>query len=176
MKVLITIAAIAALGFSACKNPSGSPARSGGSSANNTERNKKIALEAEQQFNQHNAGMLFQNYAPNFTEYGSTGNHPMTSVDSMKHDFKEFFASFPDYKGEELHAVGSGDTVIVLGKWSGTFKQVYRGIKPTGKTFHLPEADIFVFNKDGKITSHRSVQSEVTPMVQLGVPIPKGMQ
>jgi len=32
-------------------------------------------------------------------------------------------------------------------------------MKPTGKSFKVMDADIFIFNKQGKITAHKSIQS-----------------
>jgi predicted ester cyclase len=86
---------------------------------------------------------------------------------------KSFLTAFPDFKGEKLHAFAEGDSVIVTGIWSGTFKGTYMKMKPTGKTYNAPDVDIFTFNKDGKITSHSSVQSEATFLYQLGVPMPQ---
>ena len=42
------------------------------------------------------------------------------------------------------------------------------GMKPTGKTFHVKDVDLFTFNDEGKITEHRSVQSLQTMMMQVG--------
>ncbi len=80
---------------------------------------------------------------------------------------KDFFAAFPDVKGDSLVFLGQGDTVVVMGTWSGTFKGGMGRMKPTGKKFKVFDEDIFSFNKDGKITSHRSVQSENTYISQV---------
>jgi|GEM_PF-3626630 len=46
------------------------------------------------------------------------------------------------------------------------------GIKPDGKNFSYPDADILVFNKDGLVISHRAIQSNNTIFAQLGITPP----
>jgi predicted ester cyclase len=58
--------------------------------------------------------------------------------------------------------------VAVYAVWTGTFKNALMGMKPTGKSFKVPDVDIFTFNADGKITEHRSVQSLGTILTQVG--------
>ena len=63
----------------------------------------------------------------------------------------------PDYKASNLQYYADGDAVLVVGEWSGTQKKDMMGIKPSGKPFKFNDVDIFTFNENGKITSHRSI-------------------
>ena len=69
--------------------------------------------------------------------------------------------------------MADGDKVIVYGEWSGTFKNDYMGMKATNKSFKINDVDIFTFNDDGKITSHRSIMPYSVSMQQVGARMPK---
>ena len=170
MKKLITGMAIAACFLVAC-NGSVSVKTDAGTSA--AEKNKQTALASEEAFNKHDPAGVVKDCATDFADYGSSDMRVMKNIDSIKTGLKDFMAAFPDYKGENLMAVADSNTVIVTGTWSGTFKNEYMKMKPTGKAVKFFDADIYTFNKDGKITSHRSVQSEATFFAQLGIPMPE---
>jgi predicted ester cyclase len=160
--------------LSACESKTTGSAVSGSDSTKTVlVRNKQVALNSDEGFNKKDVETIVKDYAPDFTEYGNGEYKPQKNIDSIKINLKGFLAAFPDFKGVNLQAVAQGDTVIVTGSWSGTFKNGYMGVKPTQKSFKAAEADIFSFNKDGKITSHRSIQSETTYFLQLGIPISK---
>jgi predicted ester cyclase len=166
MKKLILGMAAAACIFTACK-PS-----TGGDAAASMEKNKQAALNADMAFGKKNVDTAFKDYAPGFIDYGNGEGKPVKNIDTLKANMKSFLAAFPDFKGENIMAVADSNTVVVTGTWSGTFKGEFMKIKPTNKSFKASEAEIYTFNKDGKITSHKSTQSEVTYLYQLGVPMP----
>ena len=162
MRRIITGIAVLACFLSACNSKTGSTVNGSDSTAVSTARNKQIALNADLALIKKDVEGMFKDCAPDFVDYGNGEHQPMKNQDSIKTGLKSFLAAFPDFKGENLQAVAQGDTVIVTGLWSGTFKNAYMGMKPTQKSFKTTDADIFSFNKEGKITSHRSIQSEAT--------------
>jgi predicted ester cyclase len=172
MKKLIPCVAIAALFLSACSTKSTTIASAADSVAMKTAKNKEAALNSNLAFIKGDVDAAFKDYSSDFVDYGDGSSKPMKNIDSMKMNNKAFLAAFPDLKVENMHAVGSGDTVIVTGTWSGTFKKEYMKIKPTNKSYKVPDADIFTFNKDGKITSHSNIQSLATYFYQLDIPMP----
>jgi len=174
MKRLIPIVAAAICSFYACKNNRGSTTNQSDNStaASATERNRQTALNAAKAYSNRNVDGAFKDCSSNYKEYGSDQPQPTKNLDSLKIHMKEFFNAFPDFKGGDFHAVADSNTVVIIGDWSGTFKKVYRKIAPTGKSFKITDADIFTFNNAGKITSHRSIQSEITFLYQLGVQMP----
>jgi predicted ester cyclase len=176
MRKLITGMAIVACFFAACKGNSGSATTNGSdSTATALKKNKQTALNSDMGYNNKSADAVCKDYAPDFIDYGSGEYPPSKNLDSIKAETKSFIAAYPDIKGENLVAVADSNTVIVTGTWSGTFKGEFMKIKPTGKLFKVSDADIFTFNKDGKIASHRSIQSLTTIFTQLGIPLPKKM-
>jgi predicted ester cyclase len=166
--------AIAAFFLSACNNKSETTAKTGDSTATILTRNKQAALNANTAFTKGDIDGSVKDYASDFVEYGSGESKPQKNLDSIKISTKSFLKAFPDFKGEDMHAVAEGDSVIITAKWSGTFKSDYMKMKANGKSFKVNDVDIFTFNKDGKITSHSSIQGVATFLNALDLPmIPK---
>jgi len=172
MRKLITGLAVVACFFAFCKSNTGSSATGSDSTAAALKRNKQTALNAEMALSKGDVNGLLKDCTANFADLGDGSTKPMNSKDSIKAAFKEFFTAFPDFTGKNFFAVADSNTVIVTGEWSGTFKGAYGTTKPNGKSFKIPEADIFTFDNAGKITLHRSVQSEATTLYQLGLLVP----
>ena len=166
MRKLILGVAVAACIFNSCKAPVDSKVPSA------MDKNKQTALASLAAFNNRDANGIFKDCAVGFIDYGNGADKPMTNLDLMKTHILGFFVAFPDFKGENLVAYADSNSVVVTGMWSGTFKNEYLTMAPTGKTYKDPDADIYSFNKDGKITSHKSIQSEASFFYQLGVPAP----
>jgi predicted ester cyclase len=171
MKTLIAGAIIAAFFFCACKSKSDAD-DSGNYAAIFSQKIKQVALNADKALGRGEVDSAYKDCTADFTEYGNGESKTTRNLDSTKAYMKLFVRAFPDFKGENLHAYADSNTVVVTGDWSGTFKNQFRDLPPTGKSFKLPEADIFIFNKDGKITAHKSVQSETAYLYQLGIPLP----
>jgi ketosteroid isomerase-like protein len=171
-KIILAAAAVAALFVTACKTKTETTMKTTDSTAIILAKNKQTALNSDLAFSKGDIDAAYKDYATDFVEYGDGSSKPHKNIDSLKIDNKAFLVAFPDYKGEKLHAVAEGDTVMITGIWSGTFKKDYRKMKATGKVFKSPDVDIFTFNKDGKITSHSNIQSYILALYQLGVPMP----
>jgi outer membrane murein-binding lipoprotein Lpp len=171
-KIIFGAAAVAVLFLSACNSKTGTTAKTDDSTATTLAKNKQTALNSDLAFNKGDIDAAYKDYAADFVEYGDGTSKPRKNIDSLKIDNKAFLVAFPDAKGEKLHAVAEGDTVMITGVWTGTFKKDYRKMKATGKSFKSPDVDIFTFNKDGKITSHSNIQSYILALYQLGVPMP----
>ncbi|MDB5124076.1 MAG: hypothetical protein JWP94_2205 [Mucilaginibacter sp.] len=169
MKKIITAMAIAACFLYACKNKSNAD-RNDYSSI--SERNKQVALKADRALGRGEVDSAYKDCTADFIEYGNGESKTTKNLDSTKAYMKLFVRSFPDFRIDNLHAYADSNSVVVTGDWSGTFKSQFRDIPPTMKSFKAPDADIFTFNKDGKIIAHRSIQSETTILYQLGISLP----
>jgi predicted ester cyclase len=183
-KTFLILAAVALL--TACNN-SGSSAdtkkdttsTSNMSTTSTTEskadRNRQTALASVQALNGHDANVVLKDVTSDATDYGDGSGKPMKNMDTVKAMIGAFMKAFPDAKGDNLEAFSNADgsKVIVVGEYTGTFKSDLMGMKPTGKSFKYWDGDIFTFNDDGKITSHRSIQSNMTMMAQIGAKMPK---
>lgn len=174
MKKLITSLAIAACCFYSCKHKTTNLRADPKDTANasNTQRNKQTALASERAFASRDVEAAYKDCAIDFTDYGSGESAPVKNIDTLKAGLKSYLNAFPDLKVKNIKAMAEGDSVMISAEVSGTFKNEYMGIKPTGKSFKINDADIFTFNNAGKITSHRSTQSYITFFTQLGIPLP----
>jgi predicted ester cyclase len=140
------------------------------------EKNKRTALASVMAINSHDVDVVLKDAAPDGMDLGDGSMPPVKGIDSIKAGMKNFFAAFPDLKGEDFEALSNADgsKVIVLAKWSGTFKNDFMGMKATGKSYaKINDADIFTFDENGKITSHANVQSNMTYMNAVAAMMPK---
>lgn len=167
-----TLLLLAGAGFllAACNNQSSTTNSKAGTDSLQArlERNKAIVMESQHNINSKNIDLILKDCAPGFIEYGSGEGEPVTNMDSIKRSFRETLDAF-DIKGSNLKAFASGDTVIATGTWSGTFNKAFMGTPPNGKSFKFDDAEIFVLNKEGKLISHRSIQTSSTILRQLGL-------
>ena len=137
-----------------------------------SEKNRQTALAAMHAFNTADLAEMKRLCGPGFVDYESGEDKPSRNLDSMKISMDAFYGAFVDMKVTDLQLFISGDTVLITDMRSGTFKYPLMGIKPNGKSFNYPDADILVFNKDGLIISHRAIQSKNTIFAQLGITPP----
>lgn len=136
------------------------------------ERNKAVVMASENAFIKKDAEGSLKDFAPGFTIYGSRGSKPITSIDTLVKNSKDMFHAFPDWTGENLKAIAFGDTVLVMGTWSGTFKNDLPGVKANGKSVKYDDVEVFVLNDAGKIVSQSNTQSMNTFAFQLGLLVP----
>lgn len=134
------------------------------------ERNRQTALAGVQAINTHDVEAVLKDATADAIDYGDGSMPPVKNIDSVKTFLKLWLTAFPDVKGEHLMALSDADgtNVIVVGEWSATFKNDFMGMKATGKSYKLWDGDLFTFNADGKMTSHRSIQSNTSIMMQVG--------
>lgn len=176
MKTFIPLALIALLATSCSNNPSTTNAKDTTMAAvvpdtktTMAEKNKATALASMQAFNNHNAADVLKDATADALDYGDGSMQPVKGKDSITAGIQMFLKSFPDVKGENLMAFADGNQVVVIGDWSGTFKNDFNGIKATGKSYKYKDADIFTFNSAGQMTEHRSIQPGMTMWTQVGV-------
>jgi predicted ester cyclase len=176
MRKLLTFLALAVITaciFPSCKSSgSGTSSNGSDSTAAVMKKNIQTALTADSVLMKHDIDGYFKLCAQGYTELGTMGNKPEKNIDSIKNEMKIFFGAYPDFKGDDLTAYTNNDGVIVTGTFSGTFKNPYMTMKPTGKGFKVFDADIYTFDKDGKITSHKSIVPESIYMSQAGIVLP----
>lgn len=167
MKTKLTLIAVAAGLLAGCATKSSS-SNGADSLAKKLERNKAVVMASEAAFIKKDAEGSLKDMTADFKIYSSVGGKPQSNLDSLTKSSKEFFHAFPDWKGENLKAVAFGDTVLVMGTWSGTFKNDFPTEKANGKSVKFDDVEVFVLNNDGKIISQKAIQPLSTMGVQLG--------
>ncbi len=133
------------------------------------DRNKATAMRVIDGYNNRSSDAIFAAIDSSYTEYGDGSMPSMHYSDSMKINLQSFMDAFPDLKGSDFITVADGDYVIVYGTWSGSWKKDFMGMKATGKSFKVQDADIFKFNEEGKLIEHRGVQSHEVLAKQIGM-------
>ena len=170
MKLLIAVFSFV-LFLTACNEGSGPSADQSANAAvkqeTPEERNKNIIAEVMVALNAHDSVKLLNMMADDVIDYGDGTEPPVKSRDSIKAGISAFFSAFPDYKADNLKYFADGNHVVVLGDYSGTFKNDLGKMKATGKSFKFSDADIFTLNDNGKITSHRYIQPNATMFAQV---------
>lgn len=180
MKQFLLVFALGALCLASCDNNNSTDATAGKSSDSTAtssqeskeERNIRIAKESIAALNNHDVDGMFKNATPDAVDYGD-GNMPaMNVLDSTKMMMKEWMTAFPDIKTENAEYFADGNKVVVISEVSGTWKGDFMGQKASNKTYKYMDADIFTFNDEGKITSHRSIQNQGPIMSSVGMQMP----
>lgn len=176
MKKLLWLVATTSMFFAACndsstKNEITSDDRDSTSMVSNEEskeeRNKNIVLETIREVEKGNVDAVFKNVANDAVNYGDGNMAVVKGIDSVKAGFNMWRSSLKDLKSDNLMAFADGDHVLVYAEWSGTFKNDFMGMKSAGKSYKVHDVDIFRLNDEGKITEHRTVQSNSTVMNQI---------
>lgn len=172
-RLFILLAAFSAV-ITACNNTKSNSTSATDSTSTDTtktnmlERNRQTALRNVNAVMKRDTAAFAADFAPDAVDYADGGGTPVKGIDSIKASLEMFLAAFPDLKGENMTTLAEGNHVAVFGDYSGTFKGNLMGMKPTGKSFHIKDVDLYTFNDEGKITEHRSVQSFSTIMMQVG--------
>lgn len=176
MKRLLIISSILFF-FIACNENNGNNTAEGDDKADSSkaekveskeDRNKKIIKDAMSALNDHNVDKMVSMMASDAVDYGDGSGRTIKGLDSIRANMTAMMNSFPDFKADDLRYFADGDHVVVIGEYSGTFKNDMGKMKATGKSFKFPDADIFTLNNEGKITSHRYIQPDATFFSQIG--------
>jgi predicted ester cyclase len=81
---------------------------------------------------------------------------------------KMYYSAFPDYKHHIENIFAADDYVVVQLKYTGTHKNEFMEIKPTGNSINYK--GIFIFKlKDGEIIESWGMEDDLTLMKQLGL-------
>jgi predicted ester cyclase len=136
------------------------------------EKNTKTVMTIMEGINAHNVDKVFSTGdINNFTDYGD-GSMPPMKGDSAKTMLAQYMNSF-DMKAENTEIVAEGNKTISSSDWTLTFKNDFKGMKATGKTVKCKDVDIFTFDDNGKVTSHRNIYPSAALMMQMGVDMAK---
>jgi predicted ester cyclase len=136
------------------------------SAAINNQQTAQLAIQA---FNSHNVNDILKNWDSTAIDYGDGSSRPISGLDSIRAMYSLILTAIPDIQVDSLRSLtDNGEHVIVTGEWSGTFKNDSLGVKETRIKFW--NGDFFTFNEKGKIIQHRSIQSHVSILAQLGLP------
>jgi hypothetical protein len=178
MKHTLLIAGACALfSFASCSNTTNTTPPKADSTAapmeSKAEKNKKTIMKGlDAMSSTHDANKVLMDTSPDFTEY-QDGTMPPVKGDSAKQALQQYLNAFPDMKIENSQYFADENSVVVISDYSMTFSKDLGPIKATGKSAKIKDVDIFTFNADGKVASHRSIYPNSATFMQLGVDMSK---
>jgi len=167
MKRAIFYIATAAVFLAACNSNNSKltvPITNKDTAQSSLELNRLTALKVIASLSDKKIDSMFVSFAPGFVDYGSGIEEPKSNLDSIKADIKDYVATYPDLKAQNINAFAHGDSVVVTATWTATFKNAQRT-----RLFKFDDADIFIFNSSGKIKAHRSMQDKALFFNQLNM-------
>lgn len=132
------------------------------------EQNETLYREFIDELNKGNLDVFDEYLAPDYAYYFPSNTQNPLSLEETRELVVTHLKSFPDYnwKIEDLYAVK--DMIIARMSTSGTFKEEYRGIPPTGKK--IESSAIFIVRmEDGKVVEEREEVDVLNVMQQLGM-------
>jgi predicted ester cyclase len=136
---------------------------------NKLEKNKAAALNCVQSFSNGSVEGTIKDCAQDMVDYGDGSMPPSKGLDSIKAGIKSMIDAFPDFKGSNFMVLSDdANHIAVLADWTGTFKNTFMGMKPTGKSFKIKDVDLFTFNDAGKIIEHRNIMPFSNLLEQVG--------
>ena len=106
-------------------------------------------------------------FSPDFVDHDPDPGQG-EGLEGLKQHNQEYFNAFPDAQFILKDMVAEGDKVTVRAVRTGTHKNEYLGIPPSGRTFAVDDLIIYRI-VDGKIVEHWEVFDRYTMLVQLGV-------
>ena len=175
---LFITAAFALFSFASCNNTAtdnGSPKTdsTAAKAGSKTERNISSVRSSMDGINAHDINKVFKDSNNHdFTEYGD-GSMPPVKGDSAKKSLADFMHAFSDMKIESAMYFADGNTVVVVDDWNMTFTNDLGPIKATGKSIKYKDVDIFTFDDNGKMLSHRNIYPNSAIFAQVGVDMSK---
>jgi len=132
------------------------------------EQNEALYREFIDELNKGNLDVFDEYFAPNYAYYFPSNTQEPLSLEETRELVKTHLKSFPDYYWniEELYA--AKDTIIARMTTSGTFKEEYQGIPPTGKK--IESSAIFIVRmENGKVVGEREEVDLLNVMQELGM-------
>ena len=80
-----------------------------------------------------------------------------------------FRSAFPDFRMEIVQLIAEDDTVVAHFRCSGTHRDEWLGVAPTGRRFEDVD-EIYIFQvRDGRLASAVGVEDNLSRMHQLGI-------
>jgi SnoaL-like polyketide cyclase len=135
---------------------------------NTSLRNQQTAMLTIEAFNSHRVGEILKDWDSSATDYGDGSNRPIEGLDSLKQLYAFILKAFPNLRVDSLKTLSdNGEHVIVTAIWSGFVKSDSLHIPET--KFNFWNGDFFTFNRYGKIVQHKSIQSHLGILAQMGL-------
>ena len=131
------------------------------------EENKAAVRSLSEVITKRNFSKFSELFTPNYVFHSAPD---VKGPEGVTQTFTTLTAAFPDYQEKIERMVAEGDLVAVFYTMSGTFKNTFGGVAPTGKKFSIPSAVLSRF-ENGKQVEAWPYYDNSEWARQLGVPV-----
>lgn len=121
----------------------------------------------ERAFNERDLGVIDAVTAPGFVNRNALPGTP-PGPEGHRQVVERLWDAFPDARFEIEHLAGDGDTVICVGRMSGTHEGTLLGVPATGRTVAWRQCHLYRFDADGRIAEHDAIRDDVGLLRQFG--------
>jgi steroid delta-isomerase-like uncharacterized protein len=132
------------------------------------EQNKEIVRHFIEELNKGNLGIVEEVYAPDYVFFSPSNTPKPKSREEVIEFGKMVLTAFPDANWSIKELFATGDKIIVWNIFSGTNKEEFQGIPPTGNKVEIGSILIFRF-QNGRIVEEREEADSLGLMQQLGM-------
>jgi len=140
----------------------------------NIERNKANVLKGYDAINAHDMKGFMALCSKDIVDHDAGVNGKTNKgIDSVSANLQNFLTAFPDLKITITQTIAEGDWVAVFNNGKGSWKGEIMGMKPTGKSFNVNDADLFKLDAQGMIVEHWPTQEFSVIAGQVGMEMPK---
>ena len=105
--------------------------------------------------------------APEFHNHNALPGTP-PGPEGHRQVFERLWQAFPDARFEIEHLAKDGDTVICVGRMSGTHHGTLLGVPGTGRKVEWRQCHLYRFDESGRTTEHDAIRDDVGLLRQFG--------
>ncbi len=128
------------------------------------EENKTVVRRLFEAVNKKNPNLFYELMAPDYFDHTLQLRGPEANIQLLT----AFFKAFPDWHEEIEDVIAENDKVWVRFKSTGTHKEEFQGLAPTGKSF--TETGVLIYRiVNGKIVEAWTVSDVLDFFRQLGI-------
>jgi len=132
------------------------------------EQNKEVVKRFFEEFNQGNAEIYKELFAPDYAYYAPSNSPQPMSREEIMEFMKTFFEAFPESIWSIEDLIAAGDKVIVKFIYRGTHEGEFLGVPATGNKVEMGGI-IITRIENGKIVEDRDESDMFGFMQQLGM-------
>lgn len=122
----------------------------------------------EEGFNARDLGVIRELTAPGFINHAALPGTP-DGPEGQAALVQRLWTAFPDGRFTIDHLCLDGDTVVCIGRMSGTHQGELIGIPPTGKAVEWRQCHLVRADADGHALEHSAIRDDLGLMRQMGV-------
>ena len=121
----------------------------------------------DEAFNGRDLDVLDAITAPEFLNHNALPGTPR-GPEGHRQVFQRLWKAFPDARFEIEHLADDGDTVICVGRMSGTHEGTLLGVPATGRKVEWRQCHLYRFDDSGRAVEHDAIRDDVSLLRQFG--------